>query len=150
NIINNTLGHPYSAIYSVNNKDNQKYLLSNISYDDKTNIPSNPVVQTYIDRWMLWINKQPCSNLQSLKWTDNITEKFDKANFCKKFQENIQYVWNHFLNDPVDGFNGNQGVYENPKLNGKNSLAFYSDCGLYDINNAPDKLPPNDGNVKNS
>src|SRR5207245_1968840 len=79
NIINNTLGHPYSALYSidpkVDPKVNQKFLITNESYDDATRIPHNPITQIYIDRWMQWINGNPCADLNSLQWPDNITDK---------------------------------------------------------------------------
>jgi len=151
NSINNTLGRPLSALYRVHDKPGQpNYLITGVQYDETTKIPANTEFSKYLDRWKSWIAADqpytgPCANLGGLKWPDNITEAFDKLNFCEKFRENVQLVWEHFLEDKSDGFNGTQGVYKTkPSLNSQNWLAFYSDCGLYDEVNHPDVKPAKD------
>lgn len=115
NLINNTLSTPRSAIYS---DPVANYLISGVSFDAGTNIPASPIMQQYVDRWMLWINNDPCTNLKSLIWPDNVvTGQFDTGNFCAKFRDNVRYVWNHFYSDKDDGFQANQEQ-------------FRKDCGL--------------------
>jgi hypothetical protein len=134
NSIQNTLGRSLSSLYKpADNSAN--YLISGVTYNSDTRVPSNPQVQPYIDRWMSWINGNPCANLDQLIWPDGITDKFKKQNFCNQFKATAQAVWDHFLNDSTDGFQSNQ-------------LAFYTDCGLYD---PTQKIPPpNDPNLKNA
>jgi hypothetical protein len=111
NSIQNTLAKATSLVYKV--KDSSaNYLISGV-----TNYPTQ--VQPYIDRWMSWINGNPCANLDSLIWPDGITAAFDqnKANFCNLFQQNAQAVWGNFYT-----------AFQ------KNPSAFYKDCSLTDAN----------------
>ncbi len=126
NIINNTLGRPLSTVYKLSDNTPENYMISGVAYNPLTG-PSNPQVQPYIDRWMAWVDNDPCTatKINKLIWPDNITSTFNKQNFCEKFRTTVRDVWKHFLSDPADGFTDNK-------------TRFYSDCGLSNVSN-PDK-----------
>lgn len=100
-------------------------LITGVKYDEKTQKPSNPLVQPYVDRWMFWVKNKDnpafCADktrLEQMKWPDHVCKYDSKKSvqdctfkhqyFCEKFQESVKVVWDHFTNDPVDGFNPNQ------------------------------------------
>ncbi|QXP88018.1 hypothetical protein [Methylococcus capsulatus] len=100
-------------------------LITGVRYDEKMKKPGNPLVQPYIDRWTYWVKQKDnpgfCAdknNLEQLKWPDHVCRydskkavqdcTFRHQYFCEKFQESVKVVWDHFTNDPVDGFNPNQ------------------------------------------
>ncbi len=116
NSIQNTLARSASSLYKTG--DAQNYLISGV-------LDSDSQVQPYIDRWMSWVNGNPCQDLDQLIWPENITASFDKLQFCNQFRATVQDVWNHFLTNDKDGFQPNQA-------------AFYKDCGLTNVAN-PDE-----------
>lgn len=106
NAVNNDLVRATSAIYIVDKvADGKNFLISGVQTDP--NGP-NPIVQPYLDKWMSWVNGNPCSSIKDSDWPANITKEFNKDNFCKKFQITVKEVWTHFLTDPADGYNNNQ------------------------------------------
>jgi hypothetical protein len=108
NSIQNTLSKSMSSQYTVGKETG--YLISGVLNLDTQ-------VQPYINRWMSWINGDPCTSLDQIIWPENITASFDKQQFCVAFRTTARAVWDHFLNDPTDGFNANKDK-------------FYAACGL--------------------
>ncbi|MBW4464900.1 MAG: hypothetical protein KME07_05605 [Pegethrix bostrychoides GSE-TBD4-15B] len=106
NTIQNTLAKAVSSVYKPT--DGSNYLISGV-------VNQATEVQPYIDRWMSWIQGNPCTNLDQLAWPDGVTQQFNKANFCSLFQSNAQAVWNNFYT-----------AFQ------QNSTPFYQDCGLPD------------------
>jgi hypothetical protein len=109
NSIQNTLAKSTSSIYKINNgsaNGSPGYLISGVTNENTEVLP-------YVNRWMSWINGNPCANLDQLVWPDGITGQFNKANFCSLFQANAKTIWNNFYT-----------AFQN------NPSAFYKDCGL--------------------
>ncbi|HEY1295952.1 MAG TPA: hypothetical protein VGJ60_22980 [Chloroflexota bacterium] len=117
NSVQNTLSRGRSSLYNGSDAA-PNYLISGVLEMDSQ-------VQPYIDRWMAWVDGDPCANLQAMVWPDNITGAFDKQQFCQAFQATTRTVWNHFLTDETDGFQHHQ-------------VDFLKDCGLEDIGD-PDR-----------
>jgi hypothetical protein len=115
NGIQNTLAKSTSSVYEIKGSSTN-YLISGV-------INQTTQVQPYIDRWMSWINENPCANLNQLVWPDGITAKFNKANFCSLFQNNAKTIWNNFYT-----------AFQ------KNPSAFYTDCGLSNVTNPNQNL----------
>lgn len=106
NTIQNTLAKSVSSVYKLASGTN--YLISGV-------VNQATEVQPYIDRWMSWINGNPCAHLDQSDWPDGVTEQFNKANFCSLFQSNVQAVWENFYT-----------AFQ------KNPVPFYQDCDLPD------------------
>lgn len=144
NTLVNTLSRPIppSPLYGDHTTS---YLISGMGSDLTQDPPNNPIVQQYVDRFMLWVNLNhdwinnepgdPCGsvNIASLIWPQAFTNKTssaEKLNFCQKFRDNAQYLWDYFYKDY-----------------GANSSKYLKDCGL-------SKLDPNiiasDPNIRNA
>jgi hypothetical protein len=113
NSIQNTLSKASSSVYRAGG-GSASYLISGVLARDTE-------VQPYVDRWMSWVDGNPCESLDQLIWPENVTASFDKQQFCDRFHVTMQAVWSHFQTDPTDGFQHNQAT-------------FYKDCGLTDAN----------------
>lgn len=158
NLIQNSLSRAASSVYQFQNNAPGNYLLSGVTYDPNTRIPSNPLMQPQVDRWMWWVSQfnpddfKPddpnspqltcsptvMSQFNQSDWPDGIGPKFDRQDFCNHYLTAVKDVWVHFIKNSTEGFNDN-------------SLDFYKDCGLYDPNQ-PNIPPPTDptGNLKNA
>jgi hypothetical protein len=158
NLIQNSLSRAASSVYQFQNNAPGNYLLSGVTYNPNTRIPSNPLMQPQVDRWMWWVNQfnpddfnpddpnsPPLTCSQTVMgqfnpsdWPDGIGPKFDRQDFCNHYLTTVRDVWVHFLKNSTEGFNDH-------------SLDFYKDCGLYDPNQ-PNIPPPTDptGNLKNA
>ena len=155
NLVNNSLGGPRSSVYIRPNYPGKNFQIQGVqeSMNDDTQVitRTNPIMKQYLDRWMYWVNRNPCTKIDSFvesDWPDGLggtDNKFDKQNFCNKFKLAVDDVWKHFKDDPVDGYNGKK-------------LRFMQDCGLYDpdrkYQDGPNKdkpiPPPNDLNSINA
>jgi hypothetical protein len=124
NSIQNTLSQSESSMYRMSGAE-PAYLVSGVAQMDTQ-------VQPYIDRWMAWVNGNPCAAPGELVWPDNTGTAFDKTGFCKQFHATVQAVWNHFLTDETDGFEHHQAD-------------FYTDCNLPAKN-----TPTPDANLTNA
>ncbi|UZR29746.1 hypothetical protein [Methylococcus mesophilus] len=154
NSVDMTLTRANSTIYYTGTDyvQDKGYFITGMEGCDKQRlIFCNPSqVQPYVDRWMFWVKQKDnpgfCAdktNLEKLQWPDNVC-KFDSKkavqactfrhqNFCDKFRESVKVVWDHFLNDPVDGFDPNKAKV-------------WAKCGYDGVH----KQVPTDENSKNA
>jgi hypothetical protein len=110
NSIQNTLSRSASSLYRAAGAEHYLISISGVLERDAQ-------VQPYVDRWMSWIDGNPCADLDQLAWPEHVTGTFDRQLFCERFRATVQAVWDHFNSDETDGFK------YHPET-------FLKDCGL--------------------
>lgn len=74
-------------------------------FDNLLYTADNETVDLYAKRWKAWVDTDPCANIQSISKWPSTEKEFDagkKMYFCTKFKESVNFIWDHFKNDPVN------------------------------------------------
>jgi hypothetical protein len=64
-------------------------------------ITTNPSFQPFYDRWKVWVEGNPCSNIGNIKyWPSDAMSGQEKQAFCSAFYDTVNFVWKKTVNDP--------------------------------------------------
>jgi hypothetical protein len=85
----------------------QPYLIANTTKTRATvanpvGIASNRSVTALVQRWTLWVNSNPCSDLGKIGDWPSPKSAFNKPAFCSTFRNTVRYVWNYFATNATE------------------------------------------------